>query len=155
MGAMVLTRAESILHGFADGGDPISQPETPESRGGEPAIVSGKVETGRGHLESLINVGELVEAVMIASVTISEQHDTHLRTLVVIKQTKAAEPLKGCGVAVLTCRTNFRAVAEEVGDEADTGHGVHVLSRCSQPVKGGCQRFCIYHPPVSGGGGLR
>ncbi len=87
MSAVVLTRAEGILHGFADGGDPISQPETPESGGCEPTMISGKIKTGRGHLESLINVGELVEAVMIASVTISEQHDTHLGARFVIKQT--------------------------------------------------------------------
>jgi hypothetical protein len=87
MGAMVLTRAEGILHGFADGRDSISQPETPEGGGCEPTIISGKVETGRGHLESLVNVGELVETVVIASFTISQQHDTHLRALIVVEQT--------------------------------------------------------------------
>ncbi len=152
MGAVVLTRGKGVLHGFADGGDPISQPETPESGGCEPTIISGKIETGRGHLKGLINVGELVEAVVIASFTISQQHDTHLGARFVIKQTEAAVPLKGCGVAVLPCRTDFRAVAEDVRDESDTGHGVYVLGRCRQPVKRGCQRFCIYHPPVSSGG---
>jgi hypothetical protein len=134
MGAVVLTRAEGILHGFTDGGNPISQPETPESGGCEPTMVSGKIETGCSHLESLINVGELVEAVMVTGVTISQQHDTHFWARFVIKQTEAAVPLKGCGVAVLPCRTDFRAVAENVRDEADAGHGIDVLGRCSKPV---------------------
>jgi hypothetical protein len=58
-------------------------------------MIGGKVETGRGHLESLVNIGELVEAVMIASFTIGKQHDTHLRALIVVEQTEAAEPLEG------------------------------------------------------------
>jgi hypothetical protein len=62
-------------------------------------MIGGKVETGCSHLESLINVGELVEAVMIAGVTISEQHYTHVGALFIVEDADTTKPFEGCGVA--------------------------------------------------------
>jgi hypothetical protein len=62
-------------------------------------MIGGEIDSSSGHLESLINVGELVEAVMIAGVTIGKQHYTHIGTLFIVEDADTTKPFEGCGVA--------------------------------------------------------
>jgi hypothetical protein len=119
--------------------------------GRELAVIDGEIAARGAHLERLVNVGKLIEAVELTRITRRAEAYAHLLAFIVVEELQTASPGEGTRVAHDAVILQLWAVSEVIGDEGHSVRDMKFAGGRGEPVEADLERleevgdsfFCI------------